>query len=58
MTEFDIDDLTDLSDFIYKKSLNAVENEILKIPNGEYKNSMMIDGFESDVELSAILIVS
>ena len=58
MTEFDIDDLTDLSDFIYKKSLNAVENEILKIPNGEYKNSMMIDGFESDVELSAILVVS
>lgn len=58
MTDFDIDDLTDLSDFIYKKSLNAVENEILKIPNGEYKNSMMIDGFESDVELSAILIVS
>ena len=57
MNDFNIDDLKDLSDFIYNKSLQAVENEILKIPNGEYKNSMMIDGFESDVNLEAKLIV-
>ncbi len=58
MDEFQISNLKDLSDFIYTKSLLAVENEIRKIPNGEYKNSMMIDGFEKDVKLEAKLIVS
>ena len=58
MKEFEIDDLKELSDFIYDKSLSAVENEIKKIPNGEYKNSMMIDGFEKDIKLEAKLTVS
>ena len=58
MKEFEIDDLKKLSDFIYNKSLSAVENEIKKIPNGEYKNSMMIDGFEKDIKLEAKLTVS
>ena len=57
MNDFNINDLKGLSDFIYNKSLRAVENEIQKIPNGEYKNSMMIDGFENDVKLEATLIV-
>ena len=57
MNDFNINDLKDLSDFIYNKSLKAVENEIQKIPNGEYKNSMMIDGFENDIKLEATLIV-
>ena len=58
MKEFEIDDLKKLSDFIYDKSLSAVENEIKKIPNGEYKNFMMIDGFEKDIKLEAKLTVS
>ena len=58
MNEFKIDDLKKLSDFIYDKSLSAVENEIKKIPNGVYKNSMMIDGFEKDIKLEAKLKVS
>ena len=58
MDEFQISNLKNLSDFIYNKSLLAVENEIKKIPNGVYKNSMMIDGFEKDVKLEAKLIVS
>jgi N-methylhydantoinase B len=57
MNEFEIDDLKNLSDFIYYKSLSAVENEIKKIPNGVYKNSMMIDGFEKDIKLEAKLTV-
>ncbi len=58
MKEFKIDNLKKLSDFIYYKSLSAVENEIKKIPNGVYKNSMMIDGFEKDIKLEAKLKVS
>ena len=58
MNEFEIDDLKSLSDFIYDKSLSAVENEIMKIPNGVYENSMMIDGFEKDIKLEAKLTVS
>ena len=58
MNEFEINDLKNLSDFIYDKSLSAVENEIKKIPNGVYENSMMIDGFEKDIKLQAKLTVS
>ena len=58
MNEFEIDALKSLSDFIYDKSLSAVENEIKKIPNGVYENSMMIDGFEKDIKLEAKLTVS
>ncbi len=58
MNEFEIDDLKNLSDFIYDKSLSAVENEIKKIPNGVYESSMMIDGFEKDIKLEAKLTVS
>ncbi len=58
MKEFEIDDLKSLSDFIYDKSLSAVENEIKKIPNGVYENFMMIDGFEKDIKLEAKLKVS
>ena len=58
MNEFEIDDLKSLSDFIYDKSLSAVENEIKKIPNGVYENLMMIDGFEKDIKLEAKLTVS
>ena len=58
MDEFQISNLKNLSDFIYNKSLLAVENEIMKIPNGVYKNSMMIDGFEKDIKLEAKLTVS
>ena len=58
MNEFGIDNLKNLSDFIYDKSLSAVENEINKIPNGVYENSMMIDGFEKDIKLEAKLTVS
>ena len=57
MNEFEIDDLKNLSDFIHDKSLSAVENEIKKIPNGVYENSMMIDGFEKDIKLEAKLTV-
>ena len=57
MNEFEIDDLKNLSDFIHDKSLSAVENEIKKIPNGVYENSMTIDGFEKDIKLEAKLTV-
>ena len=40
MKEFEINDLSQLSNFIYTKSVNAVKKEIKKIPNGVYKNSM------------------
>ena len=58
MEEFEISNLKDLSDFIYNKSLQAVEKEIMKIPNGVYHNFMMIDGFEKDIRLEAKLIVN
>ncbi len=57
MKEFEISDLNQLSNFIYTKSVNAVKKEIKKIPNGVYKNSMKVDGFEKPVTLNATLTV-
>ena len=57
MKEFEINDLSQLSNFIYTKSVNAVKKEIKKIPNGVYKNSMKVDGFEKPVTLNATLTV-
>ena len=46
--------LLDLSNFIFKKSITAVQKEISKIPNGAYSNSMMIDGFEDPIKLKKL----
>jgi N-methylhydantoinase B len=58
MNEFNIDKLDDLSNFIFKKSIIAVQKEISKIPNGAYSNSMMIDGFEDPIKLNAKIVVN
>ena len=58
MNEFNIDKLDDLSNFIFKKSITAVQKEISKIPNGTYTNSMMIDGFENPIKLNAKIVIN
>jgi len=58
MEEFGLDDLEEISDYIYDNSYKAVMAEIAKLPKGTWRNSMTIDGFESPVELVAELTIS
>ncbi len=58
MEEFGLDDLEEISDYIYDNSYKAVMAEIAKLPKGTWRNSMTIDGFESPVELVAELTIA
>jgi len=58
MEEFGLDDLEEISDYIYDNSHKAVMAEIAKLPKGTWRNTMTIDGFESPVELVAELTIA
>ena len=58
MTEFDLDDLEELGEHICESSRRAVLDEIAKLPKGEYRSSMRIDGFESPIDLVAKLRIA
>lgn len=57
MGEFELADLGDLADYICSTSQRAVERAVAALPNGVYRNSMTIDGFESPVDLVASLSI-
>ena len=58
MTEFDLDDLDVLGEYICDSSRRAVLDEIAKLPKGEYRSSMRIDGYESPIDLVAKLEIA
>lgn len=58
MEEFGLTDLNDLGTYIIEKSRTAVLEEIAKLPKGNWTNTMVTDGYEEPVELTATLTVS
>jgi N-methylhydantoinase B len=58
MDEFEIDTLDVIADYIVDRSRQAVLNEIAKLPQGTWHNSMMVDGYDRPLELRAALTVS
>ncbi|WP_025770012.1 hydantoinase B/oxoprolinase family protein [Thioalkalivibrio sp. HK1] len=57
MREFDLGDLEELADHICETSALAVRREIAKLPAGEYRGSMRIDGYEKPLDLVARLTI-
>ena len=57
MDEFDLDDLETLGDYICDTSEKAVRDNIAKLPNGAYKNTMTIDGIGEAIDLVANLVI-
>ncbi len=58
MREFSLDDLEELADAICDNSQAAVLAEIRKLPQGSWRSSMTIDGFENPVGFVAEMTVS
>jgi len=58
MNEFEIDTLDVLADYIFGSSERAVRAEIDKLPDGVYRNSMRVDGFDAPVDLIAALTIA
>jgi N-methylhydantoinase B len=58
MEEFGIDTLDPIADHICDRSREAVLAEIAKLPKGVWRNSMVVDGYDEPVTLSATLTIS
>jgi N-methylhydantoinase B len=58
MEEFGIDTLDQIADHICNRSREAVLAEIAKLPKGVWRNSMVVDGYDEPVTLSATLTIS
>jgi len=58
MTEFDLKELDTLADHIIDTSKRGCEQAISEVPNGCYKSKLLIEGYESDIELHATLTVN
>ena len=57
MEEFDLDHLDPLADHIIATSRRGTLDAIAKIPQGVYRSTLMVDGYEKDIELVAALSV-
>lgn len=58
MREFEIEDLTELAQYIIENSRAAMLAAIQKLPEGTYYNAMTLDGYEAPVTVHAALTVS
>ncbi|MCP5149285.1 MAG: hydantoinase B/oxoprolinase family protein [Ectothiorhodospiraceae bacterium] len=57
MEEFDLDDLDALGEFIIESSRLATIERIARLPNGDYRNALTMDGYDAPVTLAATLSV-
>ena len=57
MEEFGIDDIDGLSDFIIEASRKATRAAIETVPDGTYRNTMRVDGYDAPVDMCVRLDV-
>ncbi|MGI9476786.1 MAG: hydantoinase B/oxoprolinase family protein [Hyphomicrobiaceae bacterium] len=58
MDEFELDDLDDLGSYVIEASRAAVLEEIAALPKGSWTSTMVTDGYEEPVELTATVTVA
>ncbi len=58
MDEFELTDLDNLAHHIIENSRQAVLNRIADVPNGVYRNTMTVDGYDHALDLVATTTVS
>jgi N-methylhydantoinase B len=58
MQEFELHDLDDLGNFICDRSEAAVREQIAELPKGSWTNTMVTDGYDEPVELTATVTIS
>lgn len=57
MDEFGLETIDQLADWIVETSYRAMLDEIGKLPDGTWRNSMQIDGYEQEVDLCATMTI-
>ena len=58
MDEFDIDSIDPLAEHILENSRRAMEEAVSKVPPGDYRASMTLDGYEDEVRLELRMVVA
>jgi N-methylhydantoinase B len=58
MTEFELENLDELAGYILDKSRAAVLAEIARLPKGSWSNTMVTDGYDEPIVLSATTTVT
>ncbi|MFA5521154.1 MAG: hydantoinase B/oxoprolinase family protein [Castellaniella sp.] len=58
MTEFVIDDLEEIAEFVFERSLAATLERIAALPRGVYHNTMRLDGYDKPVTLKVALEIA
>lgn len=58
MDEFGLDSIDPLAEHILENSRRAMEEAIDKVPPGEYRASMTLDGYEEEVRLELLMTVA
>ena len=55
LDEFDMDDIDALSEFIIETSRKATRAAIAKVPNGTFRHTMEVDGYDAPVHMAVRL---
>lgn len=58
MDEYGIEDISEIADAIITQSETAIREEIRKIPDGRYENTIMVEGVEDPVRLSCVVNIA
>ena len=57
LDEFDVDDIDGLSEFILEASRRATRAAIARVPDGQFDNTMQVDGYDAPVRMQVRLEV-
>lgn len=58
LEDFDLFDIEDLSEYIIETSRHGCEQKIRELPEGIYRSSMRVDGYDTPVDLVASLAIA
>lgn len=58
LAEFGLPDLAQVADYIIDRSLAATRAEIAKLPDGQWTNTLVIDGYDKPVTLVGTLTIA
>ena len=58
LDEFGLDDIDELAAFVFERTDRAVRDALADVPEGEYRNSMDVDGYDDPVHLEVTLTVT
>ena len=57
LDEFDIGNIDALSDFIIETSRKATHEAIAKVPDGSFRHTMQVDGYDAPVHMKVRLVI-